>query len=72
MKDDTLCAVIELDLKVLLEDPVNNRVRHEAGLCVFWFSDDRVFRLHQRALGREDDTSPRWINKKNLQENSEL
>lgn len=67
MEDDALCAVVKLDLKVLLEDFVNNRMRHQADPRVLWFGDDWMFGLHQRPLGRKDDPSPRGINHKNLQ-----
>jgi len=71
MKDDALCAVIELDLKVLLEDLANNCVCHKPNLCVFWFGDDRMFGPYQRAFGRKDDSGTRRINDKNLPGESE-
>ena len=71
MKDDTFCAVVELYLKVLFEDLADDRMCQEADLCVVLFSDDRVFRLYQRALGCEDDSSPRGVDQQDLQRKSE-
>ena len=71
MKDDALRAVIELNLKVLLEDFTNNRMCHKPDLCVFWSGDDWVFGTYQRAFGRKDDSSTRRINDEDLPEKSE-
>lgn len=66
MKDDTLCAIIELDLKVLLEDLADNCVCYKANLGIFRFGNDWVFGPYQCAFGCEDDSSPRGINQENL------
>ena len=71
MKDDTLRAVIEFDLKVLLEDLTNDRMCHKPDLCVFRFDNDWVFGPYQRAFGRKDDSSTRGINDEDLPEKSE-
>jgi len=71
VKDGALRAVIELDLKVLLEDLTNDRMCHQPDLCVFWFDDDWVFGSYQRAFGRKDDSSTRGINDEDLPEKSE-
>ena len=52
MENDSLCPVIELNLKVLLEDLANDCMCHKPDLCIFRFDDDRVFRLYERAFGR--------------------
>jgi hypothetical protein len=71
VKDDTLCAIVELNLKVLLEDLANNCVCDEADLCILWFGNDWVFGLYQRTFGRKDDSSPRRIYDENLSGKSE-
>ena len=68
MKNNTLRAIIELNLEVLLKDFANNRMCHEANICIFWLSNDWMFRLYQRAFGRKDDSGPGWINNENLPE----
>jgi len=71
VKDNALCVVIELNLKVLLEDLANNRVCHKPDLCVFWLGDDWVFGPYQRTFGRKDDSRTRGINDEDLPGKSE-
>lgn len=66
MQDDALCAIVELNLKVLFEDLADNCVCHKADLCLFWFGNDGMFRIYQGAFGCEDDSSPRGIDDENL------
>ena len=71
VEDDALRAVIEFNLKVLLEDLADNRMCYKPNLCVFWLGDDWVFGPYQCAFGREDDSSTRRINDEDLPGKSE-